>query len=92
MNNYKKGRNNEYRSMRLLEASGYQTLRSAGSHSPFDVVGYNRTGCVFVQVKTNEWPAPAEMETLQAIQLPANCAKIVHRWDDRKSTPQVRDV
>ena len=90
--NYKRGVRNEYRSMRLLEAAGYSTLRSAGSHSPFDLVAYNSSGIVFVQCKTNSWPSPAELETLSSIPVPANCSKVVHRWDTRSHLPQIKEV
>ena len=91
-NNYKKGRRNEYRTMRLLEASGYLCFRTAGSHSPFDVVAVNSCGILLVQCKSNEWPSPAECETIHNIAVPTNASKLVHRWDDRVAMPKVKEV
>lgn len=38
MNKYQKGRRFEYEFMAMLKANGYEALRTAGSHSPFDIV------------------------------------------------------
>jgi Archaeal holliday junction resolvase (hjc). len=40
--NYIKGRNKEYRIKRRLEKEGYYVIRSAGSHSYFDLVAINK--------------------------------------------------
>jgi len=37
--NYEKGRRKEYKVMHSLRNEGYIAFRSAGSHSPIDVVG-----------------------------------------------------
>ena len=91
-NNYKKGRHNEYRTMRLLEASGFVCRRAAGSHSPFDVVAINSVGILLVQGKTNEWPSPAALETISLVPVPQNASKLVHRWNNRVTMPLVKEV
>ena len=90
--NYKKGRHNEYRSIKVLEAVGYFCVRAAGSHGPFDIVGLTASDIVVVQCKTGEWPAPAEMESMRLVPVPANCRKLVHRWNDRAAMPLVKEV
>jgi Archaeal holliday junction resolvase (hjc). len=52
--NYIKGRNKEYRVKRKLEEQGYYVIRSAGSHSFFDLVAINteKKEILLVQVKT----------------------------------------
>lgn len=41
-NNYKRGRAKEYSTMKKLRECGYDIVfRSAGSHSPIDVIGIN---------------------------------------------------
>lgn len=92
MSNYKKGARNEYRAMRILESAGYVCSRAAGSHGAFDVVGWNRSGFVLVQVKSNCWPSPAEMELLQSTPTPANAQKLVYRFNDRQKMPIVKEV
>ena len=41
--NYKRGRTLEYDVKALLEQGGYTVVRSAGSHSPFDLVAVKET-------------------------------------------------
>jgi len=43
MTNYKKGVRFERELLNLLKANGYLGLRTAGSHSPFDVVVWKET-------------------------------------------------
>lgn len=78
--------------MAVLEAAGYQTLRSAGSHGPFDVIGISRTDILLVQVKCNRWPNPAELEGIREYPCPANTRKIIHRWDDYATQPRVQEI
>jgi Holliday junction resolvase len=41
--NYEKGRKKEYKIMKKLKEQGYDIVfRTAGSHSPIDVVGINK--------------------------------------------------
>jgi len=55
--NYTKGREVEYLARDLLVSKGYQVLRSAGSHSPIDLIAWQDTGHpLLVQVKRNKIP------------------------------------
>lgn len=38
MNRYRKGRVLEYEVMKIFRSNGWETLRTAGSHSPYDVI------------------------------------------------------
>jgi len=49
--NYNRGRTFEYDVRDLLEASGYQAARTAGSHGLADVIGWSSSTIVFVQCK-----------------------------------------
>lgn len=89
---YNKGRRNEYRLMRLLETAGYICLRTAGSHSPFDVVGVGPAGVILAQCKTNKWPTPAEWETLRNFPTPSPVEKLVYRFDDGRKLPVLKRV
>lgn len=84
MNAKHKGRRNEHRSKRILEAAGYSVTRAAASLGAWDLVGIDSTGVVLVQVKTRDWPSAVEMETLQLFPAPPNARKLVHRWRDRE--------
>lgn len=88
----RKGTRNEHRSIALLEASGYRCTRSAGSLGEWDIVAIGSTDTVLVQCKTNRWPSPLEMETMRLFPVPVNCRKLVHRWDDRKRMPLVKEL
>src|SRR5262245_37734781 len=87
-----KGARNEHRSIRLLEASGYRCTRAAASWGVFDVVGVSATDVVLVQVKTRDWPGATEMESIKLFPAPANARKLIHRWRDRESLPDVREI
>ena len=92
MNTKKKGNRNEHRTMELLETTGYRCTRSSASLGAFDVVGVSQTDMVLVQVKSNDWPRTAEMETLELFPCPPNCRKLIHRWRDRQRLPDVKEI
>jgi hypothetical protein len=66
--------------------------RAAGSLGAWDLIGVGSTDVLLVQVKTHDWPATAEMETLRVFRAPANARKLVHRWRDRQRLPDVREL
>lgn len=41
INRYAKGRRFEYQTMHKLEQQGFIAMRTAGSHSPFDIIAIN---------------------------------------------------
>ena len=92
MNAKRKGTRNEHRSMAILEAAGYSCTRAAASLGAWDLIGIGSTDVVLVQVKTRDWPGAVEMEILREFVAPASCRKLVHRWRDRQSVPDVRIV
>lgn len=92
MNTKRKGTRNEHRSIRLLEAAGYQCTRAAASLGAWDVIGIGSTDVILCQVKTRDWPGAAEMEIMKSFPAPANARKIVHRWRDGQRLPEVREI
>ena len=92
MNAKAKGSRNERRSMRLLEASGYVCTKAGGSLGVWDIIAIGPTDLVLVQVKSNAWPGSVEMEAITLFKAPPNARKLVHRWRDRQSLPDVREV
>lgn len=92
MNAKKKGTRNEHRSMKLLEASGYQCIRAGASLGVWDVIGIGSRDAVLCQVKTRDWPGTVEMETLTNFPAPKNFRRLVHRWRDRQRLPDVREI
>lgn len=92
MNAKAKGARNERRTIALLQAQGYSCTKSGGSLGVFDVIGIGADDIVLCQVKSNRWPSPAEMEAIANFATPSVCRKIIHRWLDGRSTPDVREV
>jgi hypothetical protein len=87
-----KGRRNEWRSIRILEAAGYCVTRAAASLGAWDLVGIGSADVVLVQVKTRDWPGSVEMEILRGFRCPGNCRKLIHRWRDRERVPDVKEL
>ncbi|MGH9936052.1 MAG: hypothetical protein ACREAM_07390 [Blastocatellia bacterium] len=79
MNTAHKGRRAEYKSIALLEASGYVCIRAAASKGVFDLVAVRSDSVAFVQVKSGRWPGADEMRAMADFPAPANCRKVVHR-------------
>ena len=92
MNTAAKGSRNERRSMAFLEAAGYRCTRSAGSLGAWDVIGIGTADVVLVQTKSGRWPSRAEMQTLEAFEVPPNVRKVIHRWRAYRRLPDVREV
>lgn len=91
--NYQNGRAAEYRVVKILEATGYTAVRSAGSHGCADVIAWNTQGLRLIQVKRGvahasplEWAAFAE--------LPVPYGTVKEIWEFRKPRhpPVVRVV
>ncbi len=75
--------------MSLLEAAGYETFRSAGSHGVWDVIGISDTGVVLVQVKVGVKPTPAERERMRVAKCPPNAMRLLHYYTKGKHAPQI---
>jgi hypothetical protein len=91
MTHYERGRAREYRTMRLLRASGFECQRSAGSHGVWDVIGWNDVSVVFVQCKS-EMPSLVEREQMERCPCPPNGVKLLHIWRKGLSLPEVVEV
>lgn len=63
---YTRGRDAEYRAARDLERAGYVVIRSAGSHTPVDLVAIGPAGVRLIQVKVD-----SESRTLRPSELEA---------------------
>lgn len=76
--------------MRVLEAAGYETSRSAASLGCWDIVGFSARSVVLVQVKTNRDATPADREQFALYPCPPGTLKLIHIWHDRARYPIVR--
>ena len=61
---YARGANFERRVKKHLEVLRYQVIRSAGSHSPVDLVAFRQTRTLCVQCKLHGKISPAERDAL----------------------------
>src|SRR5262249_44826016 len=92
MNCKRKGTKNEHRSIAVLEAEGYCCTRAAASLGVFDIIAIGTDDIILCQVKSNEWPRSVEMTAISAFLAPANCRRIIHRWRDGQSEPDIKEV
>lgn len=88
--NYAKGRLREYRTQRLLEATGYATTRAASSKGPADIIAWNSASIRFISVKSGSaYASGVEREALQMLPVPANATKEIWRWPARCREPLI---
>lgn len=88
MTRYVAGRRAEYRTQRVLEAAGYETVRTAGSHGVADVIAWNGIAVRFIQVKRGVGRmSPAEREAFLAVPVPACATREYWRWPARSREP-----
>lgn len=92
LNTARKGARLERKVADFYAKQGYRCMRSAASKGPFDLVAYNRVNVLFIQVKSNGWPGSAEIQRIQDEAVPIMAQKLVVRWDDYQSAPQVREI
>ena len=78
---YRRGARVEYAVIGHLKRMGYEGQRTAGSHSPFDVVGWDDCTVKLIQVKRVSEPA----DVVRALR-EARAA-----WEDR-NMPHIRGV
>ena len=76
--NYANGRAFEYEIMREFRDCGYECIRAAGSHGPWDVICWNREGFIFIQAKRGCRPSKAEMAKMRESRVPDNSTKWVY--------------
>ena len=51
MTNYSRGRATEYERIEYFKKNGFQAIRTAGSHSPVDIIAWDRVSIYFEQLK-----------------------------------------
>jgi Holliday junction resolvase len=87
-----KGSRRERQTIALLQTQGYACTKSGGSLGMWDVIGIGVDDVLLVQCKSNRWPGAVELEAMRAFVAPKNCRKIIHRWIDGRSTPDVKEL
>lgn len=92
MNRKEKGNRRERQTRDLLREQKYEVTKAGASLGLFDLVGIGKTDFVLCQVKSNRWPGSQEMEAIRNFECPANCRKVIYRWRDYVSEPDVMEV
>lgn len=88
MNTKQKGRNQDYKSIKLMKLHGAEdACISAASLGIFDVIGWGNTGSIFIQNKTNALPPTSEMIGLLRAIVPCSAIKVLMVWKDHARFP-----
>lgn len=99
MNARAKGRKNELRAKRILEAEGYTVeMSSPGQkfskqvdlYGLWDAIGVRRDSVRCVQVKTNRWASGKDTEAMRSWECPENFSREIWRFNDGSKIPQIR--
>lgn len=85
---YKAGYRAEKKARKILEEWGFLVIRSAKSGGPFDLVGFDKSKFILVQVKLAPFGKPASYnktkKEIAAIQVPLNCRKELWVYERRR--------
>jgi len=86
--NYQVGYRAERRAGEVLKDWGFEVIRSGKSGGPFDLVGYNATSFILIQVKSCQFGDLKKYrkvkEELAKIKVPANCRKELWVYERRR--------
>jgi Holliday junction resolvase len=89
VSNYAKGRRAEYRVQKLLEAVGFDTIRSAGSKGTWDVVAIGVSAVRLIQVKSDVRASKEEREAMKEYRTPAGVTKEIWTFFRRRREPVI---
>ena len=84
MSNYSRGANFERRVKRYYEDKGFLVLRSAGSHSPVDLVALRAGEVILIQVKLDGRLSMLGHEQLRELAKENNCQAHLASRDKRE--------
>lgn len=84
--NYSRGYYAERRCIQDLQEKGYSAVRTAGSHSPFDIFAWNSSEVLAIQVKRVKRPKRFDkaLKELALIKTPPVVCKMLWVWVDGK--------
>jgi Holliday junction resolvase len=88
--NYNRGRRFEYRIARLYREQGWFVFRSAGSHSPADLVCAKAGEIIAIQCQTDKYFAPAKVEQLVELARENNWRAMLY-WTEKHKT-QTKEI
>jgi Holliday junction resolvase len=91
MTNYRRGYITENKAVNQLKKMGYTAVRTAGSHSPFDVIAWKQDEVRFIQLKrTKKWKNyNLEVKQISEQKVPKSVKLELWVWVDRKGFTKV---
>lgn len=88
MTKYSQGRKTEYKILHWGGRNGYISCRTAGSHSPWDVILVNEDKVRLIQAKRTKKFYPSQIQNdldkLRTIKTPDNVSQELWVWENRK--------
>ena len=84
MTNYRRGADFERRVCKYFDKQGYFTVRSAGSHSPIDLVAIKAGEVKLIQCKIDGVLSLAEREQLQELSKDSQCQVLLIYREGRR--------
>jgi hypothetical protein len=92
INKYSKGKRTGLKTIEYLKRQGYTSIRSAGSRSPFDIIAFNNSETLLIQVRSNRFPKVSDIIAMSNYPTLASIKKFIYVWKDRYLYPIVRPV
>ena len=101
VNTRQKGRRNELRAAKILEAAGYDVQLAPlpqkwslqnDLFGLWDVMAVNSREIRFVQVKTNQTARPEDREAMELWPCPPNCSKEIWIFHDGAKEPVIKEL
>ena len=90
INTAAKGRRLEHKTIRRLEAEGYDCTRAAASKGTWDIVAIGNEGIRLIQVKANRAPGSKERRQMVMAAAPPNASKEFWVWKDNAREPIIK--
>ena len=89
MSTGRRGADAERRARKLLEACGFEVVRSAASKGVVDLVAWNGQTLRLVQVKYRCYASSVEREVLQLLPRPPGATVEIWRFVERRREPVI---
>ena len=90
INTAAKGRRLEHKTIRVLEAAGYDCTRAAASKGTWDIVAMNEDNLRLIQVKANHPPGPKERQSMAGAKAPPLASTEFRVWKDNVREPLIK--
>ena len=90
INTAAKGRRLEHKTIRVLEAAGYDCTRAAASKGTWDIVAMNEDNLRLIPGQANHPPGPKERQSLAGAKAPPLASREFWVWKDNVREPLIK--